>query len=93
MLKGSVTTNTSLGPVYTKHQRQYCDDARDPVLIESNGVIRKWVATPFWSNSIVFNESSIASVIAVLTLALSVNGTLWTISFTTFAWNLLNISY
>ena len=27
--------------------RQLCDDARDTVLIEDNGVTQKWVATPF----------------------------------------------
>ena len=34
------------------------------------------VATPIWSDSIVFNENRIASVIAALTLTLSVNGPL-----------------
>ena len=33
--------------------RQLCDDANNTVLIENNGVTRKWVATPFWSDSIV----------------------------------------
>ena len=36
------------------------------VLTENNGVAKKWVATPFWSDSIVFNESRIASIIAEL---------------------------
>ena len=45
---------------------QLCDDASDTVLIENNGVARKWVAIPFWSNSVVFNDSSITSVIAEL---------------------------
>ena len=35
--------------------RQLCDDARNTVLTENNGVTSKWVATPFWSDSIVFN--------------------------------------
>ena len=64
---------------------QHCDDARHHVLIESNGVTRKRVVTPLCNNSIVFNESSIASVIAALTLTLSVNVTsLWTVSFASF---------
>ena len=46
--------------------RQLCGDASDTVLIENNEVTRKWVATPFWSDSIVFNENRIASVIAEL---------------------------
>ena len=55
-------------PVYTKSQ--CCDDASDAALIETNGVAPEWVAklvaTPFWSESIVFNASSITSVIAEL---------------------------
>ena len=51
--------------IYSECQRQ-----RQPKWIE------KWFATPFWSDSIVFNENSIASVIATLTLTLSVNGPL-----------------
>ena len=46
--------------------QQLCYDASDTVLIENNGVARKWVATPFWSYSIVFNENTIASIIAEL---------------------------
>ena len=46
--------------------RQYCNDPSGTAFIENNVVTPKWVATLFWSNSIVFNESSIASVIAVL---------------------------
>ena len=34
---------------------ELCNDASDTVLIENNGVTRKWVATPFWSDSIVFS--------------------------------------
>ena len=60
--------------VYTESQRQHCDDASDTVVIENNGVATKWVATPFPSDSFVFNENRIASVIAVLTMTLSVNG-------------------
>ena len=43
--------------VYTKRQasmlRQLCDDTSNTVLIENKGVSRKWVATPFWNDSIV----------------------------------------
>ena len=52
----------------------------DTPVIENNGVTPKWVPAPFcdpfWSDSIVFNQSSIASVIAALMLTLSVNGPL-----------------
>ena len=52
----------------------------DTSVIENSGVTPKWVPTPFcnpfWSHSIVFNQSSIASVIAALMLTLSVNGPL-----------------
>ena len=46
--------------------RQLCDDANYTALIENNGASRNWVATPFWSNSIVFNKSGIASIIVEL---------------------------
>ena len=59
-----------LGPVYIKHQNQCCDNSvmmlSDTVLIENNGVTWKWVATPFWSDSTIFNENSIANIIAEL---------------------------
>ena len=54
--------------------QQLCDDASDTVLIENNGVTQKWVATPIWSDSTVFDENIIASVIAELSLTLGVNG-------------------
>ena len=54
--------------------RQLCDDACDSVLIENNGVAPEWVCNPFSSDSTVFNENRIASVIAELTLTLGVNG-------------------
>ena len=53
--------------------RQHCDDASDTAVIENNGVTSEWVATLFWSDS---NENRIASVVAVLTLMLGVNGAL-----------------
>ena len=65
-----------LGPVYTKRQRQCCNDACDSVLIENSGVACKWVVNPFWSDTTVFNENRIASVIAGLTLTLGINGPL-----------------
>ena len=44
---------------------QLCDDdASNTVLIENNGVTWKWVTTPNRSDSFVFNENRIASVIA-----------------------------
>ena len=46
--------------------RQLCNDTSDSVLIEINGLTQIWVATPFWSNSIDFNENSIPSIIAEL---------------------------
>ena len=57
--------------------RQLCDGASNTVLIENNDVTRKWVAIPFWSDSIIFNDSSITSIIARVvaawTLTLGVN--------------------
>ena len=66
----------SLKAIYTKHQRQHCDDACDSALIENNRVAPEWVCNPFSSNSTVFNEDRITSVIAALTLMLDVNGPL-----------------
>ena len=56
----------SLGPIYTKRQCQRCNDAYDSILIEISGVVWRWVAIPFWSDSIVFIDNRIASVIAEL---------------------------
>ena len=67
---------SSLGPIYTKRQRERCDDACDSVLVENNRVASEWVWNPFSSDSTVFNENRIASVIAALTLKLGVNGPL-----------------
>ena len=66
----------ALGRVYSKRQRQICDDACDSVLIENSGVASKWVANLFWSDFIVFNENTITSVFTALTLTLGVNGPL-----------------
>ena len=46
--------------------RQLWDDAGDTAVNENNGVIQKWVVIPFWSDSIVFNDSNITSVITEL---------------------------
>ena len=45
---------------------QLCDGACDAVLIENIGVAPEWGCNPFSSDSIVFNENSIASVIPEL---------------------------
>ena len=42
------------------------DNDSDTVLIENNGVAPDWGYNPFLSNSIVFNEDGIASIIAEL---------------------------
>ena len=54
--------------------RQRCDDTSDTVLVENSGVAPEWDCNPFLSNSIVFNENRIVSIIAELTLTLVVNG-------------------
>ena len=51
-----------LGSVYIKHQLQLCNDTINPVLIENDGVAQNRLQL-FWSDSIVFNENRIASVI------------------------------
>ena len=62
-----------LGPVYTDCQHQCCDDASSTVLIENNGVTWKWAATLLWSGSIVFNEKSMASIIAEIFMELHIS--------------------
>ena len=77
-LSGNLIMQVSLlGPIYTKRQRQRCDDACDSVLIENNRVAPEWGCNLFSSDSFVFNENRIASVITALTLILGVNGPLW----------------
>ena len=61
------------GSVYTERQHQLCDDASDTALIENNEVAPKWIATLIWSNSIVVNQDSIASVIPALMLTWALN--------------------
>ena len=67
--------------------RCHCDNAVVMLvilLIENNGILLKWVATPFWSDSIVFDKSNITSVTTALTLMLSVNEPLVELSSTHF---------
>ena len=47
--------------VYIERQSQSCDNSAMTLAIENienNGVTRKWVATPIWNDSIVFNEEN-----------------------------------
>ena len=44
----AITPCEHLGPIYTKRQRQYCDDASDSVLIEINGVTPEWWLQPIF---------------------------------------------
>ena len=53
---------------------QLCHNASDYNFIENSEFTWKWVATPIWSYSIVFNENSIGTVIAALILTLGVDG-------------------
>ena len=46
--------------------QQLCDEASDTAVIENNGVIPELDCNPFSSDPVVFNENSIASVIAEL---------------------------
>ena len=50
----------------TSRLRQLCDDGSDTDLIENNGVAPEWRCNLFSSDSIVFNENSITSVITEL---------------------------
>ena len=62
----------TLKPIYIERQR---DDDSDIGLIESNGVAPEWGNKPFLSSSFV-SLRSVTSVIAALTLTLSVTGPL-----------------
>ena len=44
--------------------RQLCDDNNNAILIENSGVTPEWYCDIFSTDSFVFNENSIASVIA-----------------------------
>ena len=55
-----------LGLISASTLRELCDDASNSVLSENNGAAWKWVATVFWSDSLVFNENRIPIVIAEL---------------------------
>ena len=39
-------TAAPLGPVYTEHQRQCCNDASNAAWIETNGVVLEWCCNP-----------------------------------------------
>ena len=53
--------NTS---IYTKHQCKFCNGTFDSLLIENNDVTPDYSCNPFSSDSVVFNEKRITSVIA-----------------------------
>ena len=59
--------------VYLEGQHQRYDDASDTAVVENDGMTPNGGCNPFWSDSIVFNQSSISSIIAALMLTLSVN--------------------
>ena len=66
----------SLGPVYIVTLNVSVNAAMTlATLLSLNTMVSKWVAYPFWSDSIVVNERSVASVIALI-LTLNVNGPL-----------------
>ena len=56
-----------LGSIYTKRQHQCCDNSAMRLVIQlslkNNGVIPEWGCNSFLSDTIVFNNSSITSVI------------------------------
>ena len=55
---------------------QCCDDSMDICQIERmeiKGVAAEWGCNPFCSDSVVFNEITITSAIAALTLTLGIN--------------------
>ena len=64
--KVNVTVKARLHQASMSLLRQLCKDASDTVLIENNGVTPEWGCNPFLSDSIVFNEISIPSVMAEL---------------------------
>ena len=68
------TLRSCLQRISVSMLQQLCDNTSNTVLIENNGAAPDWRYNPFWSDSIVFNESSIASVVVALTLTLGVIG-------------------
>ena len=57
----SLGVNAALGPIYTKRQRQRCNDACDPALIDhmlQNGLQPHSEGTPLWSTRDVSQASS-----------------------------------
>ena len=79
----SIFVRAGLHQASSSMLRQLSDDASDSVLIESNGITPELGCNPFSSNSIVFNENRIASVIAQLLLTLGVNEALHLVTLTT----------
>ena len=54
-LSGNLIMQVSfLGPIYTKRQRQRCDDACDSVLIENNRVAPEWGLQPIFKRLLCF---------------------------------------
>ena len=66
----TLRVNRPLGPVYTKHQCQRCDNSAIMLAIllslKTMESLQNSITTPFCRNSIVFHESSTASNIAAL---------------------------
>ena len=52
------TVRASLHRASASTLQQFCDDANNTCLIESNAVAPKWVSTPFWSITSVITELS-----------------------------------
>ena len=66
-----ISVRASLHQASVSMHSQHCEGCLRHSSHWQNGVASKWVATPFWSDSIVsidFNESYVTSIITVLTL-------------------------
>ena len=63
-IKGSFTPSVSVNVELTLSLKS----------MKTNRVAPEWDCNPFWSDSILFNESYVTNVIAALTLTLGVNG-------------------
>ena len=63
---GSMPSRVRLHQTLASMLLQLCDDACDSVLIENNGVAPEWGCNLFSSDSNVFNENRIASVLTEL---------------------------
>ena len=71
----SATVRAHLHQASASTLQQLCDDACNSVVNENNGVTPEWDSNQSSNDSTDFNENRIVSVIAALTLTLSVNGT------------------